>query len=108
MANGEFRSADTTKIAEFETKSAEVIREFAAIKEEFGKINGELLDAWKGEGADAYKYETDHILEKIGSVEDVLNAINESAVKDIRSTYSEVDKQLGEFNRNPSAGEGES
>lgn len=105
MANGEFKSADTTKIAEFETKSAEVIKEFASIKEDFGKINEELLGAWKGAGADAYKYETDHILEKIGSVEDVLNAINESAVKDIRTSYSEVDKQLGEFNRNPNAGE---
>ena len=73
----------------------------------FGRINSDLLGAWKGSGANAYKHETDHILEKIGSIEDVLNAINESAVKDIRSTYSETDEQLGEFNRNPHSGEGE-
>ncbi|MBR0529323.1 MAG: hypothetical protein IJJ76_06085 [Ruminococcus sp.] len=107
MAESQFVSADTTKIAAFEKDSAEVIKEFAAIKEEFGKINEELLSAWKGAGADAYKYETDHILEKIGSVEDVLNAINESAVKDIRNSYSEADKQLGEFNRNPKSAEGD-
>lgn len=107
MSDSAFKSADTTKIAEFERQSAEVISEFAAIKEEFGRINGTLLSAWKGSGANAYKYETDHILEKIGSVEDVLNAINESAVKDIRSTYSEADEQLGEFNRNPHSEEGE-
>lgn len=107
MSESAFKSADTTKIAEFERQSAEVIREFAAIKEEFGRINSALLSAWKGSGANAYKYETDHILEKIGSVEDVLNAINESAVKDIRSTYSEADEQLGEFNRNPHSEEGE-
>ncbi len=107
MGDSAFVSADTTKIAEFERQSAEVIREFAAIKDEFGKINGELLGTWKGSGANAYKYETDHILEKIGSVEDVLNAINESAVKDIRNTYSEVDEQLGEFNKNPHSEEGE-
>ena len=45
-----------------------------------------------------------HILEKIGSVEDVLKAINESAVKDIRDSYSQVDDELGEFNRNPNSG----
>lgn len=101
MSGSGFNSADTTKIAEFERQSAEAISEFAAIKEEFKRINSELLSAWKGSGANAYKYETDHILEKIGSVEDVLNAINESAVKDIRSTYSDADEQLGEFNRNP-------
>lgn len=107
MSANAFVSADTTKIAEFERQSSEVIREFSAIKDEFGRINGELLGAWKGSGANAYKYETDHILEKIGSVEDVLNAINGSAVKDIRSTYSEVDEQLGEFNKNPHSEEGE-
>ncbi len=107
MNESAFVSADTTKIAEFEQQSADVIREFSAIKDEFGRINGELLGAWKGSGANAYKYETDHILEKIGSVEDVLNAINGSAVKDIRSTYSEVDEQLGEFNKNPHSEEGE-
>ena len=107
MGESAFKSADTTKIAEFERQSMEAIREFVAIKEEFGRINSDLLGAWKGSGANASKHETDHILEKIGSIEDVLNAINESAVKDIRSTYSETDEQLGEFNRNPHSGEGE-
>ena len=107
MGESAFKSADTTKIAEVERQSMEAIREFVAIKEEFGRINSDLLGAWKGSGANAYKHETDHILEKIGSIEDVLNAINESAVKDIRSTYSETDEQLGEFNRNPHSGEGE-
>lgn len=107
MSTGGFVSADTTKIADFEKQSAEVITEFAAIRDEFKRINADLLSAWKGAGANAYKYETDHILEKIGSVEDVLKSINESAVKDIRSAYSDADEQLGEFNRNPSSGEGE-
>ena len=100
-SSGKFVSADTTKIANFEKQSAEVITEFATIKNEFNRINKELLASWKGVGADAYSTETAHILEKIGSVEDVLKAINESAVKDIRDSYSQVDDELGEFNRNP-------
>ena len=101
MAESTFISADTTKIADFESKSAEVIEEFDNIKKEFHEINKELLNTWKGSGANAYKYETDHILEKIGSIADVLNAINEGAVKSIRDTYSEFDEELGKFNKNP-------
>lgn len=107
MSESAFISADTTKIAEFERKSQEAAKEFAKIKEEFGKINSELLGAWKGAAANAYKYETDHILEKIQSVDDVLKAINEGAMKSIRETYSQADEELGEFNRNPGEGEGE-
>ena len=106
MDKSGFVSADTGKIADFESKSIEVIKEFADIKKEFERINGELLSTWKGVGANAYKEETGHILEKIGSVEDVLDAINGSAVKDIRSTYSEFDEEMGEYNKNPGA-EGE-
>ena len=47
--------------------------------------------SWKGSGANAYKYETDHILEKIQSVDDVLKAINEGALKSIREAYSEAE-----------------
>ncbi|MCR4861845.1 MAG: WXG100 family type VII secretion target [Ruminococcus sp.] len=105
MADSAFVSADISKIADFERDSADVIKEFAAIKAEFERINSVLLGTWKGSGADAYKYETDHILEKIGSVEDVLNAINEGAVKSIRTTYSDFDDEMGEFNTNPGEGE---
>ncbi len=107
MADSAFVSADISKIADFERDSADAIKEFAAIREEFERINSVLLGTWKGTGANAYKYETDHILEKIGSVEDVLNAINEGAVKSIRTTYSDFDDEMGEFNRDPGEGEGE-
>ena len=64
-------------------------------------INDTLLRKWKGEGADAYKKETDHILENIGGIKDVLDGINNSAIKSIRDEYSKLDEELGEFNRNP-------
>lgn len=105
MGNSQFVSADTSKITEFEKQSAEAIKEFADIKSEFKRINQNLLSSWKGAGANAYKNETDHILEKIGSVEDVLKTINEGAVKSIYDSYSNLDEELGEFNRNPSSNE---
>lgn len=101
MADAAFVSADIEKLANFEKDSAEAITEFKAIKKEFERINSTLLNNWKGEGADAYKNETDHILENIGGIEDILTGINEGVVKDIKDNYISLDEQLGEFNRNP-------
>lgn len=101
MAGGKYVSADITAIARFMEQSPEVIKEFDAIKEKFNSINGELLKNWKGDGAEAYKYETDHILENIGGIKDILDGINNSAIKSIRDEYSKLDEELGEFNRNP-------
>ena len=98
---GKFVSADITAIAKFMDQSPDVIKEFGRIKTKFEDINKELLRHWKGEGADAYKYETDHILENIGGIKDVLDGINNSAIKSIRDEYSKLDEELGEFNRNP-------
>ena len=106
MADAAFVSADIDKIAIFERKSQEAITEFDDIKTKFGEINDTLLSKWIGEGADAYKHETDNILEKIGGVKDVLDGINNGVVKDVKDSYLKLDEELGEFNKNPLPAEG--
>lgn len=101
MSSSKFRSADITAIARFMDQSPDVIKEFDELKKRFNSINETLLKSWEGDGADAYKYETDHILENIGGIKDVLDGINNSAIKSIRDEYSKLDEDLGEFNRNP-------
>ena len=105
MASDAFVSADISKITKFMSDSEEAINEFNSIKEKFNTINKTLLNKWKGEGADAYKTETDHILENIGGIKDTLDGINNSAVKSIKDEYTKLDIQLGEFNKNPQSGE---
>lgn len=105
MANGAFVSADIDKIVQFEKKSEEAIKEFDAIKEKFHDINGTLLGKWKGDGAEAYEKETKHILENIGGIKDILDAINNGAVKDIKDSYLKLDDELAEFNKNPKSSE---
>ena len=63
MADSAFVLADIDKLVQFEKKSEEAIKEFDAIKEKFNDINTTLLKKWKGEGKDAYKKESDHIME---------------------------------------------
>ena len=97
----DFVSADIGKIEQFESDSKEAIEEFAAIKTRFEEINSDLLSKWKGAGADAYKKDTDHILDNIGGIADILDSINNGVIKDIKDNYNKLDEELGEFNRNP-------
>ena len=96
-----FVKADIEAIESFETISAEAIQEFADIQQKFRDINSDLLNTGEGDGADAYKKETDHILENIGGIKDVLDSINSSVIKDIKDNYNKLDEDLAEFNRNP-------
>ena len=98
---GDYVSADIGKIAKFESQSQEAIAEYDAIKAKFDEINSTLLSKWEGGGADAYKKETDHILENIGGIRDILDGINNGVVKDIKDNYMKLDNDLAEFNRNP-------
>ena len=52
------------------------------------------------------RQEVEHILEKIGSVGEVLDAINEGAVKSARDAYLQLDADLAAFNENPTSEEG--
>lgn len=103
----EFVSADISKIEKFKEESAEVITEFDNIIKKFESINETLLKNWKGEGAAAYQYETDHILENIGGIRDVLSSINEGVIMDIKDVYLQLDSELAEFNLNPQSVEDE-
>ncbi len=101
MDEGSFVSADIGKITKFMSESEAAIAEFDAIKDEFNSINSTLLSKWKGQGADAYKKETDHILDNIGGIKDVLDSMNNETVKSIVDEYTRADNELGEYNRNP-------
>ncbi|MBR5684150.1 MAG: hypothetical protein IKW96_12905 [Ruminococcus sp.] len=98
---GAFIEADIGKLEGFVSQSAEAIKEFQEIKTKFNEINSTLLSSWSGHGAKAYKSETDHILEKIGSLKDVLNTINDEVIKSVIDSYNQLDNDLAEFNRNP-------
>ncbi len=99
---GAFIEADIGKLEQFVSQSEEAVTEFKAIKDKFNDINETLLSSWEGSGAHAYKKETDSILEKIGSLKEVLDTMNNGVIKDIISAYNQLDEQLAEFNKNPS------
>lgn len=96
-----FISADLTIVESFIQQRSNMVTRFNKLKESYETINTSLLEKWKGHGADAYKLETDHILENIGGIGDILKSINEDVLNSILSSYSQLDEELGEFNQNP-------
>lgn len=98
---GDYISADIGALEAFIQKSQDAVKTFTSIKDDFKTINDTLLKTWKGEGADAYKQEVDHIMENVGGIEEILKSINEGVINDIKNTYNQLDKELGEFNLNP-------
>lgn len=95
----EFVKADIGKLEAFVKGSNEAITEFASIKSEFNRINEKLLANWDGEGRSSYKSISEHILEKVTGIQEVLNTINDSIVNDLIEQYHTIDSELGEFNR---------
>ena len=84
----EFIKADIGKLEGFLTGSEEAIKEFAAIRTEFERINSTLLANWDGVGRASYKSVSDHILEKVGGIQEVLNTINDTIVRDLVDQYN--------------------
>lgn len=108
MADGNhIRCADIEKLVQFEKDSQTAKTDFDNIIKRFKKINETLLGKWQGAGANQYRKEVEHILEKIGSVGEVLDAINEGAIKSARDAYLQLDDDLAAFNENPTSEEGE-
>ena len=95
----DFIKADIGKLESFLTGSDEAIKEFAAIREEFERINRTLLANWDGVGRASYKSVSDHILEKVGGIQEVLSTINDTIVRDLVDQYNAIDRDLGDSNR---------
>ena len=95
------KCADIGKLVQFESDSKAAKAEFNRIQRRFKEINDELLKKWQGAGADQYKKEVDSNIEKIGNVSEVLDAINDGVLKNVKDAYLQLDEELGKFNLNP-------
>ena len=100
-----FISANIDKFVQFETQAQEAITEFQSIKDDFDDINSTLLGKWEGAGKDAYKQESDHIMENVQGIETILNTICDTVIKSVKDSYLNLDEELGALNKNPSGGE---
>lgn len=92
-----FIKADIGAVSTFETDSSSAKEEFKSIQNDFKNVNSTLLAKWVGQGANAYKDETDDILERCGEIAGTLDAIIEATAK-IKQQYLDTDEALKQEN----------
>ncbi|MBQ3941013.1 MAG: hypothetical protein II723_07865 [Oscillospiraceae bacterium] len=84
-------------------QSGPLVQQYREINEEYDEIVRELLDIWKGEGADAFRQDAYTVKSNISGIYDILKIMCDT-LTDCRAIFGEADAALGEYNRNMSVG----
>ena len=83
-------------------KKDDFIKRYAEINTRYESIIKHLSANWKGESADLFIDDANHIRRNIAGISDILANMCSTLV-DIRAQLAKTDNTLGEFNRNPDA-----
>ncbi len=95
---------DTRAFDDAISRKADLINSYDALNTEYDRIVTELLNNWKGKGADAFKKDAQTVKTNIVGIYDILKIMCDT-LTDCRSVFAECDTALGEYNRNPESGE---
>ena len=78
----------------------ELLQRYNRIKSDYRSAVKNLLNNWKGEGADAFRQDEAKIGKNIESIYDIMRSMSDMLV-DCLTILDEKDKALGEYNANP-------
>ncbi len=104
MENHGYVVLDTKAFDRAIGKKDSLIKTYDEINNEYDRIVSELLDNWKGRGADAFQRDAQTVRSNIVGIFDILKIMCDT-LTDCRSIFSECDKALGDYNRNPDSGQ---
>ena len=95
--NDEFVLIDTSIIDEVISKREHLVSEYDAINTEYERIVRELMNNWKGKGADAFRYDADKVKTNIAGIYDILKIMCDT-LEDCKAIIAEADTALGNYN----------
>ena len=81
-------------------ESLRTLVEYNSIDKDYKTIVDTLLKEWKGNGADAFKSDSEKVKKNLVGIHDVLKSAFDILV-DCREVIKECDTSLGEYNENP-------
>lgn len=105
MADDTFKKLDTKSFDEFFKNKEHFISKYDAINSSYDRIVNNLLENWKGKGADAFKNDAQRIKTNVGTIYDTLQDMF-NTLTDCYNVIKECDTSMGEFNKDPSKQEG--
>ena len=95
-----FQKIDTKAFDAFISKRSELLSEYDEINLEYDRIIFKLLSDWKGKGAEAFRADSERVKANIVGIYDVLKMFCD-ILEDCRDVFAKVDKDMGDYNRNP-------
>lgn len=98
----EYHCVDTRVFDRCLQKKDSFIRRYDKIVTDYDNIVDRLDRNWKGSGAETFIKDARVVRTNITGIADILAAMC-SVLEDCRSVLGEVDRGLGEMNRNPDA-----
>lgn len=98
MDGESYRVLDTKVIDSVIAQREHWIQSYRDIEESYKNAVSNLLDNWKGRGADAFREDTRAVQRNIASVYDILRTMCDM-LADCREVFSQRDKGLGDYNR---------
>ncbi|MBQ8298187.1 MAG: hypothetical protein IJX77_10445 [Ruminococcus sp.] len=98
--NGGCVLLDTRAFDEFINQKETLVRRYDAINTKYDKLVSDLLDDWSGRGAQAFASDAEKVKANISGIYDILKIMCDT-LTDCKEIFSECDRSLGEYNRNP-------
>lgn len=100
MKDNEYVLLDTRVFDTAAEKKNQFLSTYNKINRDYEAIVIELLQNWKGRGADAFARDAGTVRANLTGIYDILKTMCD-ALTDCREIFDECDTALAEFNRNP-------
>ena len=94
-----FKLLDTSSFDNFINNKNKFIDTYESIQKDYIKIVDELMENWKGKGAEAFYKDAMEIKTNISNIGEILQTMCDMLI-DCKKIYEECDKSIKEVNKN--------
>lgn len=89
---------DTGAFEKFISSRTQLKERYQEIRDRYNRIVQDLMNGWKGRGAEAFESDTEKIITNITGLQDILATMCDT-LQDCRSIFDQCDTSLGSGNR---------
>lgn len=94
----DYNLLDTQAFENFINSQKSLKERYNNIVNDYNRIVNDLLNNWKGKGADAFREDSEKVAANIAGIQDILNTMCDT-LRDCRDVFGECDTSLGNNNR---------
>ena len=95
----DYNLLDTRSFESFISSQGKLRQRYSAIQNKYNQIVKDLLEHWKGRGADAFKDDSEKVMSNLIGISDILSTMCDT-LNDCYDIFSECDNSLGTNNKN--------